>query len=200
MKRLLARLAASKQLHIMEIIILANLYIFFFCHNLLSVSFFPDETYWITSTSSRYDKFIKGDFSDSVWDTSFASFEVRPVPGYLVSASQRLAGITPDKLPSKNWDWNVDSQTNIANGALPKSRAVYYSRLPMAIITVFSLLITLIFISCFHSRLAAYCFFVFSFNSFFLVYLRRAMSESPLLIFTILSIVSMYLLLQEIEN
>lgn len=200
MKKLFIKLAISKKLHLLEIFIIANIYFWFFHSNILSVSFHPDETFWIVTTNTRFDEFINGNFSANIWNESLESFEVRPVPGYLVAVSQRLAGITPDQLPKKSWDWTVDTQTNIANGAVPNNSAIYYARLPMVILTVLCFLITMISISLIHSRLAAYSFFAISFNSYFLEHLIRAMSESPLLIFSIISIVAAYLLLQEIKK
>ena len=46
----------------------------FFRSNLLSVSFHPDETFWIVSTNTRFDEFIKGNFLANVWSESFESF------------------------------------------------------------------------------------------------------------------------------
>ena len=127
-------------------------------------------------------------------------FEVRPITSYIIAIGQKLAGIPLNQLPSKKWDWTIDSQKNIANGALPNTRVIYYSRLPMVILTTLSLIITVISISLAHSRFAAYCFFAFSFNSYFLEHLSRVMCESPLLLFSILSIITCYTLLQEIKK
>lgn len=200
MKKLFIKYAISKRLHLIEILILANVYFIFFRSNLFTVLFHPDETYWIVCSTTRFDEFIRGNFSSHVWDENFGSLEVRPISGYFVSFSQRLAGITPSQLPPTWWDWTVDMKTNIDNGAIPNKSAIYYSRLPMFILTIISFIITLISLSVAHSRLAAYCFFAFSFSRFFLENLSRAMCESPLLFFSILSIIAIFLLLQAIKK
>ena len=65
----------------------------------------------------------------------------------------------------------------------------------MGIIAVFSVLGIALFVAKTHSRIAAYVFTLISFNDYFLLHLRRAMSEAPLLLFTVLVLFASYRLL-----
>jgi len=182
----------------MEVLILAVLLFSVYCSNLQSVEFQPDETFWIAS-SVRFDKFLMGDFDSPIWNEPFVNYEVRPIPSYIVAISQRLGGARTADLPVY-WDWALTKDQNISRGAMPSNPVIWWSRLPMAIISVFSLLGTIILIAKAHSRLAAYVFTLISFNDYFLLHLRRAMSEAPLLLFTVLALYASYKLLMVIQE
>jgi hypothetical protein len=199
LKRFLYRTATQKHLNYIEFILFSILSLLIYLNNLSEIDFQPDETFWIV-TSVRLDEFVRGNFSARIWDESFDAFEVRPIPSYIVAISQRLAGINPEDLPAKYWDWSASRRENILNGALPGDRVLFYSRFPIAILAASSMLIMTAFIAHAHSRIAAYIFFVSSFNTYFLVHLRRAMSETPLLLFSILAMISTYKLLNEIQR
>jgi hypothetical protein len=183
----------SKNLKNIEILIISILLFLGFCRNLQSVEFQPDETFWVAS-SVRLDRFLAGDFDSPVWDQPFVNYEVRPIPSYIVAISQRAGGIRTDSLPVY-WDWNLTNEENIARGAMPSDIILWWSRLPMGIISVFSLLGLALFLAKTHSRIAAYIFTSISFNDYFLLHLRRAMSEAPLLLFTVFVLFASYRLL-----
>jgi hypothetical protein len=188
----------SKNLKSIEVLVLAVVLFGGFCSNLQSVEFQPDETFWIGS-SGRFDKFITGDFESPIWNQPFVNYEVRPVPSYIVAISQRLGGVRTDDLPVY-WDWALTKDQNISRGAMPSQTAIWWSRLPMAVISVFTLLGTIILIGKAHSRIAAYVFTFISLNDYFLLHLRRALSEAPLLLFTVLALYASYKLLMVIEQ
>jgi hypothetical protein len=189
----LAKFLLSMELTNIEVSIIAVLLLWGYCHNLLSVEFQPDETFWIAS-SVRLDKLLAGDFDSPIWNTPFVNYEVRPIPSYIVAISQRLGGVRADTLPIY-WDWALTKTENISRGAMPSDITLWWSRLPMAVISVFSLLTMTIFIAKTHSRMAAYVFSLISFNDYFLLHLRRAMSEAPLILFTVLVLFATYKLL-----
>jgi hypothetical protein len=194
----LPSLLFARNLKSIEVLILAALLFSVFCSNLQSVEFQPDETFWIAS-SVRFDKFLMGDFDSPIWNEPFVNYEVRPIPSYIVAISQRLGMVRTDDLPVY-WDWALTKDQNISRGALPSNTVIWWSRLPMAIISVFSLLGTVILIVKAHSRLAAYVFMLIGFNDYFLLHLRRAMSEAPLLFFTVLALYASYKLLIVIQE
>lgn len=194
----LPRFLFSKNLKSIEVLVLAVLLFGRFCSNLQSVEFQPDETFWIGS-SVRFDKFLAGDFESPIWNQPFVNYEVRPVPSYIVAISQRLGGVRTDDLPLY-WDWALTQDQNISRGAMPSHTAIWWSRLPMAVISVLTLLGTIILIGKAHSRIAAYVFTLISLNDYFLLHLRRAMSEAPLLLFTVLALYGSYKLLMVIEQ
>jgi hypothetical protein len=181
----------SKPLKNIEILILLTLLAWGYCTNLLSVELQPDETFWIVS-SVRLDKFIAQEFDDPIWaEDPLMSYEVRPVPSYFVAMGQRFRGIKAHNLPVY-WDWEVSTEENISRGALPADTLLWWSRLPMAILSVFSMLGVVLLLAKAHSRVAAYIFAMVSMNDYFLVQLRRAWSEPPLLLFTMLALYASY--------
>jgi len=189
----------SKTLRPLEIFVLAVLLLWGFTKDIASVEFHPDESFWVVS-SVRFDKLITGDFESPTWmEDPIIMFEVRPVPSYFSRIGQRMGGISADSLPVY-WSWGLSDKENIALNAMPSDEVIWWSRLPMAIISAFSLLLTAIFIARSHSRLSAYIFVLISFNEYFLVNLRRAMSEASILFFTILAIYASYQLISAARN
>jgi hypothetical protein len=148
----------------------------------------------------RFDKFLSGDFNDPIWSNQpLISFEVRPIPSYIVAISQRLGGVQADNLP-EYWDWSLSADENVARGAMPSGRVLWLSRLPMALISSLSMLGMILLLSISHSRLAAYLFTLISFNDYLLLHLRRAMSEAPLLLFTVIILYASYKLLVAVHQ
>ena len=201
-KRYLGHFASflfSKNLKGIEVFILAVFLFSIYCSKLLSVEFQPDETFWIAS-SPRFDEFLAGQFNSRIWtDAPLISFEVRPIPSYIVAIGQRLGGVKTDNLPIY-WDWSLPKEQNISQGAMPSGRVLWWSRLPMALLSVFSLLGMSLLLAKAHSRIAAYLFALIGTNEYFLLHLRRAMSEAPLLLFTVLVLYASFKLLMALEE
>ena len=192
-------LLSTKSLKPIEVFIIAAVLLWGFTRNIASVEFFGDESFWVVS-SVRFDKFISGDFDSPVWtEEPIITYEVRPVPSYLSGISQRLGGISADSLPPY-WDWGLLEEENIALGAMPEDEVLWWSRLPMAIISAFSLFFTALFLAKSHSRLAAYLFTLVSINGYFLLNLRRAMSEASILFFTVFTMYASYKLITAARN
>ena len=190
----IANFLFSRNLKSIEVLILAVLLFGVYGGNLLSVEFQPDETFWIVS-STRFDEFLKGEFNSRIWtDVPLISFEVRPIPSYIVAIGQRVGGVSSASLPIY-WDWSLPKEENISQGAMPSARVLWWSRLPMALLSVFSLLGTILLLAKAHSRIAAYLFALIGINEYFLLHLRRAMSEAPLLLFTVLVLYASFKLL-----
>lgn len=190
---------SSKSLRAIEVILMGLILLLGFTRDIASVEFFPDESFWVVS-SVRFDEFISGDFDSPVWtEDPIIIFEVRPVPSYFSGISQRLGGISTESLPP-DWDWGLSEDENIALGAMPNDEMLWWSRIPMAILSAFSLFFTAVFLAKQHSRLAAYLFTLVSLNGYFLLNLRRAMSEASILFFTVLVMYASYRLMTSARN
>ena len=168
----------SKSLITIEIILLGVLLLFGYTRDIASVEFHPDESYWIVS-SVRLDKLLEGDFESTIWtDDPTIAFEVRPVPGYFARLGQRLGNIPAENLPIY-WDWAFSTaREHSSRGAMPSGEVIWWSRLPMTVISALSMLLTAVLLARSHSRFAAYVFAFISLNGFLLLNLRRAMSEA----------------------
>ena len=189
----------SKSLTAIEVILIGVLLVFGFTKDIASVEFHPDESFWIVS-SVRLDKLLAGDFNSAVWtEDPIIIFEVRPLPSYFTAIGQRLGGISANELPAY-WDWGLSDEENIASGAMPDAETIWWSRLPMAVIGAVSLLFISVLLGNSHSRLAAYVFTLVSFNEYFLLQLRRAMSEASVLFFTVLAMLASIKLMTAVRN
>jgi hypothetical protein len=187
----LAGFLSCKGLKTIEILLLLALLAWIYCRDLYAVEFHPDETYWIAS-SIRLDTFLAREFDDPIWsEDELVNYEARPIPSYFAAMGQRLGGIHVTGLPVY-WDWEVSTEENIARGALPTDEMLWWSRLPMAIISVLSMVGVALLLARAHSRMAAYMFTLFSFNDYFLAQFQRAWSEASLLLFTVLSLYASY--------
>jgi hypothetical protein len=184
----------SKSLSAVEIILLGILLLFGYTRDIASVEFHPDESFWIVS-SVRLDKLLAGDFESALWtDEPVIIFEVRPLPSYFTAVGQRVGGLYAQDLPPY-WIWGLPDEENLARGAMPSDELIWWSRLPMVVIAAFSMLLTAVLLAKSHSRLAAYIFVFISLNGYFLLNLRRAMSEASILFFTVLTMYASYKLL-----
>jgi hypothetical protein len=189
----------SKSLSAVEISLLAILLLFGYINDIGAVEFHPDESFWIVS-SVRLDKLLAGDFESDIWtDEPVIIFEVRPLPSYFTAVGQRLGGISAQDLPPY-WIWGLPDEENLARGAMPGDELIWWSRLPMAVVAAFSMLLTAVLLAKSHSRLAAYIFAVISLNGYFLLNLRRAMSEASILFFTVLTMYASYKLLTAVRS
>ncbi len=184
----------AKEIKLIEVLIFATLLSAIYLNNLVLVEFHGDETFWIVS-GERLDKFITLDFKSPYWtEDLYLAYEVRPVSSYLVGIGQWVGGIAKSELHDY-WDWQLSAEENAARGALPSERIILWSRIPLALVSVFGILGILILLASSHSRLAAYLFALVGLNGYFLIHLRRALSEPPLILFTVLALYSSYKLL-----
>lgn len=179
----LKTMLSQKKITWIEIVILFALGLVIYMSGILDVPFHVDETFWM-ATSVRWDAWISGDLSHEIWEEGYDAYEVRPIPSYAVAISQRAAGIGPDQLPPSF----SEAQEEYKQGAdlRPADNILYYSRLPMVVTAVVSIVLMSVFLTRQVSRLAGYLFFLFSLNPYFLLHLRRAMTESILILLTVL--------------
>ncbi len=184
----------SKNFKLIEVLILAVLISGIYLSNLLALELQPDETFWIVS-GERLDRFLALDFKSPYWSENlYMSYEVRPISSYLVGIGHRLGHIGANELPIA-WDWQLSDAENIFRGAKPSDHVLFWSRLPLAFLSIFSVVGIIFLLARSHSRLAAYLFAIVSLNTYFLFQLRRALSEPPLILFTVLVLYFSYKLL-----
>jgi hypothetical protein len=187
----------QRRLTWIETIILLALALTGYLTGLLEVPFHVDETFWMAS-SVRWDAWISGDLEHEVWTEGYDTYEVRPIPSYAVAVSQRAAGISPEENPlsfSESWE-EYEQGADLR----PADKILFYSRLPMVITAAVSIVLMSFFLARRVSRLAGYLFIILSFNAYFLLHLRRAMTESILVFFTVLILMATPQLLSAIRT
>jgi hypothetical protein len=147
--------------------------------NISGVTFHRDESQWI-STSYVLEWFVTADFSNPAWDVSYWTLTQPPGARYIIGIGRRLGGFSASEL-NLPWDFALDNETNIARGAQPSPDLLWWSRLPMALLSVLAIMIGFVIIKRVAGRLAGYLWLIITaVNPYLLQTLRRAMSEAPL--------------------
>lgn len=149
------------------------------------IPFHPDESYWINS-SNVFEDFISARFDSPLFQDQFLTVDHPPLTRYVIGLGRRSGGYRGSDLPPV-WDYLADEEVNIRNGAMPSGDLLWWSRLPMAILAIVSVLVTYDLIRRSAGNSAGYVLLLGSIvSSYMLCILRRAMGESLLLVCTVL--------------
>lgn len=190
--------------HLIELFIVMLILVLTYCRGIKDVPFHSDESQWI-ATSYYFEALFKSDLvlpslSQSnlknivpfklVWEENYWTLTQPPLTRYIVALGRLSGGyqVTDLNVP---WDYSVDAAENEVLGAIPSPRLLWWSRLPMVILAAVSGMILFLLVRSCAGRISGYAFVVlFVTPPYFLLELRRAMGESPLLFFTVLTIVA----------
>lgn len=189
----------KKSFKLIETLLVIGLLAFFYCKDLSSVAFHIDESHWV-GTSYMFEAYFKGEFWSEAWRENQHTVTNPPVPRYIIGASRFLVGY---RIPDLNraWEYSRNANFNVRRGAMPSDGLLWWSRLPMALLAVVSFWLGFLFIKTISGRPAAYIWVGFGIaSSFFLLQLRRAMAEAPILFFVMLAAWLCYLALRNIET
>lgn len=163
------------------------------------VSYGEDESHWI-HTSSYLEILFTQKPDSPFWGEHYWTLTQPPVTRYLIGLGRLAGGYQPEDLNTP-WQFDQDYETNVAQGNLPESELLWWSRLPMAALAALTGWLIYLLLRAAANRLAAYCFLLtFLSNTYFLTHLRRAMSETPLLFFTILTAAACWKALRELRT
>ncbi|HXV80784.1 MAG TPA: phospholipid carrier-dependent glycosyltransferase, partial [Candidatus Binatia bacterium] len=164
-----------------------------------SVEFFGDESNWI-STSYFIGPFLKGDIFSPVWQESYATKNQPPVPRYIIGVARRIGGFKAKDLNTR-WKFDLNDRANFEGGAMPSPDLLWWSRLPMTVFAVVSGGLLFLMVRQAAGRLAGYAVLIlFIGNPFLLTTLRRAMAESPLVVFILLAAYAGYRAMRSWRN
>jgi hypothetical protein len=148
--------------------------------------FKDDESQWI-ATSSFFEPFARGDFTNTIWRDWYWTRTQPPVTRYIIALGRLAGGYSPDAL-NKPWNWNRDEDGNNADGAMPDADLLWWSRLPMALLATVAGLCICYFARTTAGRGASYtAVLLIVANPYFLLMLCRAMSEAPLVAMILLA-------------
>mgnify|MGYP000951255913 CR=1 FL=1 len=167
------------------------LYAVFYTSTLADVPFHPDESTQIFM-SADVDTLLTS--IDKLYWNSTLSNDLRqhyrlldaPVTRYLIGTA-RLLNQAP-ALPN-DWDWSLSWQQNQERGALPDVSLLWLARLSVAWLALISLIFFFDIVQkVSHPLIALLASILLALSPLFLLHTRRAMAESALLFFGILSI------------
>lgn len=151
-----------------------------------NIEFHGDESLGIAS-SHYLEAFVGGRTDSPVWNESFETLTQPPLARYVIGIGRAFGGYGPRDL-NRPWNFRLSSEENIARGNMPNSDLLWWSRLPMCILTVVCALIAFNFVSRSAGRFAGYVMLtLFLVNPYFTTTLCRAMTEAPLLAATMLA-------------
>lgn len=159
---------------------------FAYLPTLNDVEFHPDESQWI-GTSDAFESYLRMEFDSPVWAPSYWTLTQPPVARYVIGLGRYVGGYHRPEL-NRPWDFERGRNFNERRGAIPSDGLLWWSRLPMAILAIGS--VTLVFIVLRESskRLTSYIWLgLVLINPYFTLHLRRAMGESCLLFFSMLT-------------
>jgi 4-amino-4-deoxy-L-arabinose transferase-like glycosyltransferase len=169
----------------LEISVVAGALLAVFGVGIDRVPFFPDESQWI-ATSYYFEAFLDRSAEPNVWSERYWTLTQPPLCRYVIALGRLAGGYRVGDL-NPPWVLGIDDATNIAKGALPNPRLLWWSRLPMALLAVVSILILFRLVTAAAGRWAAYALVLLLVaNPFVYRMLCRAMSEAPLLACTAL--------------
>ena len=189
----------ERTLAIFEYLIVLCLVLFVFFSDFQEITFHVDESHWI-ATSSYFDALLEGDFSSDTWRVSHATLTQPPAARYVIGLGRMIGGLSSSEL-NTIWDYSLSDQENAENGAIPSAELLYWSRFPMRVLASISILIGFFILRKVGGRIPGYIWIVLSLISqYFLLQLRRAMSESPLLFFIALILLVSYWILKNASH
>ena len=176
----------------LESVIVIGLLAAMYCTGLDLVKFHGDESHWIGS-SDVFEAFFTADFDSHVWKETYWTLTQPPGTRYVIGIGRNMGGYGPEDI-NPTWEWSNDEITNIRNGTLPSADLLWWSRLPMAILAVFSLFVGFVLARRLAGPMAAYTWLVLvMMNPYLLLNLRRAMGEASLLAGIVFVICAYYL-------
>jgi dolichyl-phosphate-mannose-protein mannosyltransferase len=151
-----------------------------------NTAFHGDESWWIAS-SHHLEAFVGGRIDSPVWNESYDTLTQPPLSRYVIGIGRWFGGYGPRDL-NRKWNFRLSDEENIARGNMPNSDLLWWSRLPMCILTIVCVLLAFNFVSRSAGRLAGYIMLtLFVFSTYFSTTLFRAMGEAPLLTATMLA-------------
>jgi hypothetical protein len=187
----------SRSGFLIEFVAVTLVLVWVYCANLQAVSFHADESQWI-ATSYYFEALLDEHLTrpssiiyappllpnESVWAENYWTLTQPPVARYLIALGRRLGGYQVKDL-NIPWVFAVDVATNQSLGSFPAPGLLWWSRLPMALLTVGSGLLFFGLVRSCAGRLSGYAFVgLFVTTPYFLIHLRRAMGEAPLTFLT----------------
>jgi hypothetical protein len=175
--------------------IFSILWMFFYFKNLLNVPFHPDESTQIFMSkdveliiNNTTDLYFQEDTQNSI-EQKYRLLDA-PLPKYFIGIFRNIFNL--EAIPY-DWDWSKSWTDN--QRAIPSPQLLLISRISAAIFFPFSIvLFALILKEVFKSDnlLFFLSLILFAFNSLLLLHTRRAMAESSMIFFLLLSILTLW--------
>ena len=170
-------------------ILLAAGIVYNYLNDLGQVAFHIDESHWI-ATSNQFEAFLRFNPDLPIWDESHTTLTNPPVPRYAIAIG-RLIGGYGEKDLNRMWDYDRNTNFNIKVGAMPSQGLLSWSRLPMALMGIFTIGLVYLLLRRIGGDWFSLPWLVLALtNPYLNLQLRRAMAESSLMFFSVLALVA----------
>ncbi len=217
---------SSRQgLRLLEVWIVFSIFCATYGNRIEKVEWHGDESQWI-ATSCYGEAFFDRDFTEPewlsergidarftapdwvrralvvpnaahIWAAHYWTLTQPPLTRYTIALGRLLGGYEMADLNAP-WDFEADYWTNCRFGACPARGLLWSVRAMMAFLAVLSGMTLFLLVRQYAGAAAGYTFVILFVGSAFLrLHLRRAMSESPLLFFTCLTLLLAVCFLRE---
>jgi hypothetical protein len=183
----------------MEILLLAAILLLIIMPVMLTRPEHPDEYNWF-STSDYFEDWIGFKTDAHSWQMHYLTLSEPNVPRYLIGITRLVAGIPPEAL-NHPYNWEISYEENVAEGRAPTHEQILIARIPMAILTmVLGGWMYIISCNLINRLFAGIWLLLFISNSMLIRSLVPAMSEAPMLLFSIIACYFIYLALQQLSK
>ncbi|MEP6894004.1 MAG: phospholipid carrier-dependent glycosyltransferase [Chloroflexota bacterium] len=187
---------SKKLIWILEIILVTSILASVYLPHIDKVEFHSDESLWIAG-SGMFESYLRLEFNSKIWDVSYTTVTQPPIARYIAGLGRYIGGYRRPDL-NRPWDDRRGRAFNERAGAVPSAGLLWWSRLPMVILTMLSIGLGFLLLRKSTGVIAAYVWLgLFMISPYFLLTLRRAMGESPLVFFTMLTL---YLSTQALDS
>jgi hypothetical protein len=147
----------------------------------------PDESQRIYS-SRILEAVLDGRFDSPLFESTFFTRTVMPVPQYLIGLGRRFGGASLDDLAAP-WSFSRSHEENVLRGSIPSETLLYWSRAPMLLLTALCGLMVCLLCRRMGGRFSGYVgLALFTLNPYIANTLCLAMAETPLLASTLAAI------------
>lgn len=171
----------------------------FYLKDIETVRFHPDESQWIGS-SQVFEEYFNARFDSPYFEESYWTLTQPPITRYFIGVGRTIGGYGQKEL-NIPWNFFVNDEANIQNGGMPSIELLWWSRFPMAVSAITAIMIVFILIREILGNMAGFIWILLVFNnSYFLLHLRRAMGESPLMLFVSLGALICFTILKMLNS
>ena len=162
-------------------------------------NYHTDEGLWIGS-SYFLETFVTFDFRSYVWAESYWTLTQPHMTRYIIGLSRRIGGYKIHELNRLRQNAYLDHYSN-KTLMVPEPGLLWWSRAPMAILTIASVLLLFLAARTLSGPLTAYLILIlFLLSDYFPRILPKAMGEAPLLFFALLSALSCFKALRALDG
>ena len=191
----------TKYYTVLEFFLLLSIVSAVFLVDLKQTKFFGDEATWI-QRSSHFEDFFTGNFSafhPKTQRDKYLELTMPTIPEYIIGLSRRMGGYDAQQVKKIKPITSEKAYEQTSN--YPPIDMLWWSRLLPTLLSIASTLLMFYLIKVSFNTLAGYIWMILTLiNTWLINTLQRAMAESPLLFFIVLTILAGFLAIKSFKD